>query len=54
MVLGLLHPVFKLFLVLMVIWFIGSTLALVYIEIGKEGFKKLGYKVKKVEEDEEV
>lgn len=48
MILSLLHPAFKLFLVLMVLWFIGSTLALVYVEMGKEGFKKLAYRVKKV------
>lgn len=39
---------FIVFLIAMGIWLIFSILLFIYIEVGKEGFKKLGYKIKKV------
>lgn len=36
------------FLIAMGIWLIFSILLFIYVEVGKEGFKKLEYKIKKV------
>lgn len=39
---------FIVFLIAMGIWLIFSILLFIYIEVGKEGFKKLEYKIKRV------
>lgn len=39
---------FIVFLIAMGIWLIFSIILFIYIEVGKEGFKKLEYKIKKV------
>lgn len=43
----LMNSVFKIFLILLSLWFIGSTIALIYIELGRKGLEKLYKKLKK-------
>lgn len=43
----LMYSVFKIFLILLGIWFIGSIMTLIYVELGNKGLEKLYKKLKK-------